>query len=141
MNIHVPSLIKGFKAAFFKGIKDKKTISSLGLANLVCGFATNDIIKSQKEFHYLSLSRINLIYNLFPKKIFQSIRSPQYMPYATIAKLILDSHKNFELKPLIQTIYGLSSIKYMNSEFFEVIFGYLQDKIKVNSLVYLILGN
>ncbi len=129
MNIHVPSLVKTLKSSFFLGIKDMKSVTPDGIANAACCFATNDLIRSNKEFERLDLSRVNLIYMLFPKKIFNSIRSPQYLPYQFIAKGIMDGITKFSDKEIIQTLYGLSSVKYFNMDTCKLVFEHLEKKI------------
>jgi len=138
LNIHTPTLVKSLKAALVKGIKDYKDIHDYGVSEAICEFAASDIVNSNSEFKHLNLSRTNLIFMLFPKKIFQSIRSPQYIPYSTLAKIFTTGLGSFKLKNIALALFGLSSVKYYNKDLFSTLFPYLETKLPVmNFSLYL----
>lgn len=132
MNIHSPSLIKALKGSLVKGLKDTKKIHDYGASQMVCGFAASDIRRYHPEFKTLDLSRINLILTLFPKQVFQSTRSPQYIPYTSITKVLLEGYQSFSTKNLILCLFGLSSVKYYNQEFSTMLFPYIESKLPVS---------
>jgi hypothetical protein len=141
MNIHVPTLIKSLKAAFVSGVKDYKKLHDYALANFVAGLATSDIINSNPEFKHLNLARTNLIFMLFPKIIFKSIRSPQYIPYSHVAKILNQSHSEFKMKNLILAIFGLSNVKYYNEDLVKTVFPFIESKVDVNILKIMLTSN
>jgi hypothetical protein len=132
MNIHVPSMVKAFKTSLVQGIRDYKKLHEAGVAQIISGFAISDIINHNPEFKHLQLPRTNLILMLFPRKIFKSIRSPQYIPYALLAKILMNEHQNFKLKTLILGLYGLSSVKYYNEDLSQRIGSYLESNVGVS---------
>lgn len=137
LNIHSPALVKALKGSFVKGLKDYKKLHDYGASQIVCGFATNDLIKYNPEFQHLNLSRTNLILMLFPKKIFQSVRSPQYIPYSAVAKILTEGYQHFSLNHLVLSIFGLSSVKYYNKDLFALLFPYIESKLSVSFFFFL----
>jgi len=137
MNIHVPAMIKAFKASLVKGIKDYKKLHDYGVSQIACGFAVSDLIQNNPEFKHLQLPRTNLILMLFPKKVFKTIRSPQYIPYSFLAKILTEEYQHFKMKNLILTLYGLSSVKYYNEDLFKTLVPHLEQQAEVTKQVFL----
>lgn len=132
LEINNEGVVAAFKGRYVKAVKHLQKAHAYDHAELCCSFALADL-----QMNYpisgnpptLLLGMLTL--NLFPRKVFVSGRSPQYIPYFHFAKTLSENQKTYDPRFQIVTLFGLTSVKYVNWEMFKSIFEGLEPFIDV----------